>query len=165
NSISSVDSSLGIDHFNEGANVVPYIGKRIAYYSQRRSVFGWLSNVRAVVFLAPQGGLLEFSGPDAALAAAGVSFLSLIIAIGNGPALFDHPAVEIGFSKITARQLAAILIPSFRLAANRGLADSGSQQVTGFPAAIVSRSTPDTLLLHLRRADTLEAYMNLAKAY
>ena len=142
-----------------------YIGKSIANYSQGRFVFGWPFKARVVMLLAPQGRLLEFPGPYAALAAAGISFLTLLIAVGNGPSLLDHPAIKIGFCEIAARQFTAILIPSFLLAANRGFADSRSQYVASLPAAIVKGACPHALLLDLRRVDTLEAYMNLAKDY
>ncbi|MDT4879986.1 hypothetical protein FQZ97_1157060 [compost metagenome] len=79
-----------------------------------------------LLLFAPLIRHFKAAGPDATFFLAGDGLFAAVVAIGDSPALFHHPTVEIGFAKIASTEVASVLIEAFFFAANRGSADSAA---------------------------------------
>ncbi|AEQ08483.1 Inner-membrane translocator [Brucella melitensis NI] len=106
---------------------------------------------------------LELPRPYAALVTAGVCFIALVIAIGNGPPFLNHPLIEVGFTKKAPGQNPVIPVAPAAFAANRRPADPGSQLIASFAAAIIGSVRALAALPDFRCVDPFQANMGLAE--
>ncbi|KYB45352.1 hypothetical protein AB664_01075, partial [Brucella anthropi] len=114
-----------------------------------------------LVFSAPLKGHFKAASPYSAFLATGGSFSAAIVAIGNRPALFHHPLVEIRIAQIATSEISTIFIKAFFFTPNRGFADSDFQRIAGISTAGIVTAFDPTGLLHLRCVDTEKADMYL----